>query len=143
MTASTRKRRSGHFFQGRYKGILIDKDSYLLELSRYLHLNPVSIFPEDIKECLSNSLEESWEEIVKGKNKGHRNLAIYLFKQHTGLTNKQMGSICGEMSYSAVSKAYHRFKQNLQADTVLKKKVEEVMSNVKGRPHSFLFWVTA
>lgn len=36
-----KKRRSGHFFQGRYKGILIDKDSYLLELSRYLHLNPV------------------------------------------------------------------------------------------------------
>lgn len=231
-----KKRRSGHFFQGRYKGILIDKDSYLLELSRYLHLNPVrakmvkrpqdypyssygsyigqekedivyrdlilgmmgkdqrrakgrykdfvnrgigsklanplkgvyggmilggkrfikemlrrldegslakkefsykrsfvsSVFAEDIQEFLSSSLEQSWEEIVKGKNKGHRNLAIYLFKQHTGLTNKQMGSICGEMSYSAVSKAYHRFKENLEQDTVLKKEVEEVMSNVKG-----------
>jgi REP element-mobilizing transposase RayT len=31
----------GHLFQGRYKAILCDKDSYLLELSRYLHLNPV------------------------------------------------------------------------------------------------------
>jgi hypothetical protein len=28
-------------FQGRYKAFLIDVDSYLLELSRYLHLNPV------------------------------------------------------------------------------------------------------
>ena len=36
-----RHRRSGHLFQGRYKAILIDVDSYLLELSRYLHLNPV------------------------------------------------------------------------------------------------------
>ena len=32
--------RSGHLFQGRYKGILVDKDSYLLQLSRYVHLNP-------------------------------------------------------------------------------------------------------
>jgi hypothetical protein len=36
-----RRNRSGHLFQGRYKAIVIDKDSYLLELSRYVHLNPV------------------------------------------------------------------------------------------------------
>jgi len=33
--------RSGHLFQGRYKAILVDVDSYLLQLSRYIHLNPV------------------------------------------------------------------------------------------------------
>jgi REP element-mobilizing transposase RayT len=33
--------RVGHLFQGRYRGILVDKDSYLLELTRYVHLNPV------------------------------------------------------------------------------------------------------
>lgn len=33
--------RVGHLFQGRYKAILCDKDSYLLELVRYIHLNPV------------------------------------------------------------------------------------------------------
>ena len=31
----------GHLFQGRYKAILCDKDSYFLELSAYIHLNPV------------------------------------------------------------------------------------------------------
>ena len=31
----------GHCFQGRYKAILCDADSYLLELVRYIHLNPV------------------------------------------------------------------------------------------------------
>jgi REP element-mobilizing transposase RayT len=36
-----KRKRSGHLFQGRYKAILVDKESYLLELSRYLHLNPV------------------------------------------------------------------------------------------------------
>ncbi len=33
--------RTGHLFQGRFKGILVDKDSYLLELTRYVVLNPV------------------------------------------------------------------------------------------------------
>jgi REP element-mobilizing transposase RayT len=36
-----RHRKTGHLFQGRYKGILVDKDAYLLELTRYLVLNPV------------------------------------------------------------------------------------------------------
>jgi len=36
-----RRRRTGHVFQGRYKALLIDADSYLLELVRYIHLNPV------------------------------------------------------------------------------------------------------
>ena len=30
-----------HLFQGRYKALLVDGDSYLLELTRYIHLNPV------------------------------------------------------------------------------------------------------
>ncbi len=33
--------RVGHVFQGRFKGILVDKENYLLELSRYIVLNPV------------------------------------------------------------------------------------------------------
>jgi REP element-mobilizing transposase RayT len=33
--------RTGHLFQGRFKAILIDADAYLLELVRYVHLNPV------------------------------------------------------------------------------------------------------
>jgi REP element-mobilizing transposase RayT len=34
-------RRAGHLFQGRYKAILIEKENYLLEVSRYVVLNPV------------------------------------------------------------------------------------------------------
>jgi putative transposase len=33
--------RAGHVFQGRYKAILVEKESYLLELSRHIVLNPV------------------------------------------------------------------------------------------------------
>ena len=40
---NVKRKRSGHLFQGRYKAIVIDRDNYLLELSRYIHLNPVRV----------------------------------------------------------------------------------------------------
>ena len=45
-SAYTRKynqnhRSDGPIFRGRFKSILVDDDSYLLHLSRYIHLNPV------------------------------------------------------------------------------------------------------
>lgn len=48
-----RHNRSGHLYQGRYKSFLIDADSYLKEVSRYIHLNPVRIKKysgKDVKE---------------------------------------------------------------------------------------------
>jgi putative transposase len=65
-----RKRdRSGHLFQGRYKAILVDKDNYLLELSRYIHLNPVRANiverPEDyINSSYSSYIGNRKDEIV-------------------------------------------------------------------------------
>jgi putative transposase len=35
------RRRVGHLFQGRYTGILVERETYLLELARYIVLNPV------------------------------------------------------------------------------------------------------
>jgi len=34
--------RTGHLFEQRYKAFLVDRDSYLLQVSRYIHLNPVA-----------------------------------------------------------------------------------------------------
>jgi hypothetical protein len=41
VTFNLRHRRSGHLFQNRYKSIVCDEDAYLLELVRYIHLNPL------------------------------------------------------------------------------------------------------
>ncbi len=38
---NTRHQRSGHLFQNRFKSILCQEDTYLLELVRYIHLNPL------------------------------------------------------------------------------------------------------
>lgn len=36
-----RHKRWGHLFQNRYKSIICEEDPYLLELTRYIHLNPI------------------------------------------------------------------------------------------------------
>jgi REP element-mobilizing transposase RayT len=41
VTFNLRHRRHGHLFQNRYKSILCQEDTYLLELVRYVHLNPL------------------------------------------------------------------------------------------------------
>ena len=35
------KGKSGHLFQGRYKSLVVEADSYFQELTRYIHLNPI------------------------------------------------------------------------------------------------------
>jgi putative transposase len=41
VTFNRRHRRYGHLFQNRYKSILCQEDAYLIELVRYIHLNPL------------------------------------------------------------------------------------------------------
>ena len=57
-------RRSGHLFQGRYKALLIDADSYLLELIRYIHLNPVRVGMTSVPESYPWSSHASYLSLV-------------------------------------------------------------------------------
>jgi putative transposase len=50
----------GHLYQGRYKSILIDADSYLLTLSRYVHLNPLRL-----KTTSSIDHQSSWHSLQR------------------------------------------------------------------------------
>jgi putative transposase len=228
-----KRKRSGHLFQGRYKAILIDRDRYLLELSRYVHLNPIRAAvvaePEDyvhssyrsfvtrskedivhcdlilemvsqgekggaeryrdyVEEAIGWNLEDplkgvyggaifgglsfikeslrrlgdgilqreeisyrrelqagyeseeiieaicdyfkvSRDDVLKDRAKW-RNMAIYLMKKFTGMTNMQIGQLFGDLSYSAVAKAYQRFSVNLRRDKALRKKVETIRAKL-------------
>ncbi len=235
-----RNGRNGHLFQGRYKGIVIDVDNYLLELSRYLHLNPVrakmvkraeeyghssyrcfiglgrkkgemvyrdriwgmisdhrrrasekyrryveegmkkeSRDPlkriyggailgsgEFVKELLERrevkkteseeiscrrqlrarrGIEElimgvssyfniSPSEVIKGKG-DTRDVAIFLGKKYTGLTNREIGERFGGLSYSGVTRVSQRFEEKMARNVILRKQVEEIddrISNVNG-----------
>ena len=51
VTFNKRHKRSGHLFQNRYKSIVCEEDQYLLELIRYIHLNPLRAgLVKDLKE---------------------------------------------------------------------------------------------
>jgi len=51
VTFNKRHKRSGHLFQNRYKSIVCEEDPYLLELIRYIHLNPLRAgLVKDLKE---------------------------------------------------------------------------------------------
>lgn len=230
--------RNGHLFQGRYKAILVDVDHYLLELSRYLHLNPVraglvkrpeeypyssyrsyitrekeemvhrdriwGMISEDgrngaqkyrrfVEEALGKDLESPLKRVYGGVILGgdkfirdvlrrmegkdvqrqdisyrrqlrvtkdveeiihaigsyfnvtreviledkrvFRNVAIYFSKKYTGLTNREIGSFLGGISYSAITRVYQRFGEKMLKDRELRKQIVEIgniLSNVKG-----------
>ena len=50
---NTKRKKTGHVFHGRFKSIMVDGDSYFLELTRYIHLNPVRAkmveYPQDYR----------------------------------------------------------------------------------------------
>jgi len=52
--------RVGHLYQGRYKAFLIDADNYLLEVSRYIHLNPIKT-----KAFEKKKIEETRDALMK------------------------------------------------------------------------------
>jgi hypothetical protein len=41
---NVKRKRSGRLFQGRYKAILVEADSYATKFSRYIHLNSVRVW---------------------------------------------------------------------------------------------------
>jgi len=69
-----RHRRHGHLFQNRYKSILCQEDSYLLELVRYIHLNPLRAtivknlmalnnYPYCGHSCLLGKAAHDWQDV--------------------------------------------------------------------------------
>ncbi|WP_246125718.1 transposase [Geobacter argillaceus] len=61
-----RHHRSGHLFQNRYKSIVCEEDAYLLELVRYIHLNPLRVGLVDSLDDL-DSYKWSGHAVIMGK----------------------------------------------------------------------------
>lgn len=78
MYFNTKYKRSGVFFQGRYKAIIVEKEEYLLHLSRYIHLNPVEL------------IEPQWKERgIKDKNKVFSFLENYRWSSYPDYIGKK------------------------------------------------------
>lgn len=68
-----RHRRCGHLFQNRFKSMLVEEERYLLELVRYIHLNPVrgamvprledlDAYPWTGHACVLGNADHSWQD---------------------------------------------------------------------------------
>lgn len=105
-----RHHRVGHIFQGRYKAILIQKDSHLLEVCRYVVLNPVR--------AKAVKSPEQWEW-------SSYQATVGLEKSHSCLTTELVLSQFG----SKTGLARQRYKEFVKAGIG----EEPIWSNLKGQ----------
>jgi putative transposase len=76
-------KRDGALFRGRYKAILVEKDSYLSQVSRYIHLNPVTA---KIVKCPEDYKWSSYSYYLNPRNKPewlHVNAVLAQMNSHT------------------------------------------------------------
>ena len=121
---NTKWKRIGHLFQGRYRALLVEKDSYGVELSRYIHLNPVRA--ELVKEP-SDYLWSSYQAYVGMKNS-------WTWLQRNYLLG-QMGK--GE---KAAQKEYQRFVEEGMGGPISDPLQKTVAATLLGS-EKFIEWV--
>jgi putative transposase len=127
-----RHQRVGHLYQGRYKSILVEKETYLTELSRYIHLNPVrtrELETEDARVRWQYLLDYRWS-----------TLPGYL-KPQDRWPGVDYGLVLGEFNGDNPKgrRAYgKRIREDLVGGIELKEKI--VGGCVLGRP-GFIQWV--
>jgi REP element-mobilizing transposase RayT len=91
-----KRKRTGHLLHGRFKSILIDKNSYLLELSRYIHLNP-----------LRAHMVEKLEEYP------YSSYQAYIYSQKETMVSRNLiwGMVSPDRNHA--SEAYRRFVEEM------------------------------
>ncbi|MCK5511849.1 MAG: transposase [Thermodesulfovibrionia bacterium] len=116
--ANNRHKRVGHLFQGRYKAIIVEKENYLLELGRYIHLNPVragivkraseyrwSSYREYVKENSNNTITDTGDTLYlfsKIRAEAMRKYQEFVFVRNTKESPLQeaVGSVLGGEAFT-------------------------------------------
>ena len=130
-----RHRKVGHLFQGRYKAILIDKDSYLIELSRYIHLNPWRV-----RSGARDPLRYPWSSLraYTGKEKAPRWLVtdeiLGSFGQRQGKAQRAYGEFVREGIQKGVKTPWEGVRwQSLLGPRDFVEEIEERFLRDRGR----------
>jgi len=112
-----RHHRVGHLYQGRFKAILVEADAYLLEVSRYVHLNPIRIQSkreEGIKENLKAVEDYPWSSL-KG----------YLYRR------KKMSWVIYDKILEYVQRSQRRYREYIEEG--LRKGVSTPWEEIQGQ----------
>jgi REP element-mobilizing transposase RayT len=114
VTFNKRHKRSGHLFQNRYKSIVCEEDQYLLELIRYIHLNP-----------LRAGLIKDLKELDKYPWTGH---SAIMGKRENPLVPKQQAN---DFPFAETRIAFSQFRPETEKATI---NPENPVDPVKNKP---------
>ena len=104
-----RHKRQGHLFQNRYKSIVCEEDPYLLELTRYIHLNPLRAgmvrtikelarYPWSGHSALMGTMKREWQdtgEILRYFGEGKRSIKRYAAFVEEGISRGKREDLVG------------------------------------------------
>lgn len=131
-----RHRRHGHLFQNRYKSILCQEDTYLLELVRYIHLNPLRAkivkslkesdkFPYSGHSALMGEVNRAFQDTnyvlrLFGKNVSASRQAYRVYVEKGIVQGRRPELVGGGLIRSAggwsAAKAVHRAQDHMKSD---------------------------
>jgi len=156
-----RHRRHGHLFQNRYRSILCQEDTYLLELVRYIHLNPIRAglvqdlnaleeFPFSGHGVLVGKIENEWQDaqyvlrLFDKKNTGARRRYNRFIKK--GLSMGKRSDLVGgglirsyggwsQIKAFRISKAHIKGDERILGDSDFVQQVLEAANEKMTRKH--------
>ena len=132
-----RHKRVGHLYQGRYKAILVEGDIYLLELSRYLHLNPIRIKPHKGK-----GYTEQWRVLEKYRWSSLRGYLKATERESWVNYDEVLGQVGGSRNRyrqfieEGLERGYNTPWENLKGQVILGR--EEFVRKLKGKTNGKL-----
>lgn len=105
MYFNTKYQRSGSLFQGTFKAIHIDEETYLTHLTRYIHLNPLELKEPNWKEKGVKNWNESYKFV---KSYPWSSFSDYIGQNNYGLIlNKEvMGELYNSSQYESFTKEW-------------------------------------
>ncbi len=84
----------------------------------------------EILDHIAASYRASPKDILGGKPSEAKKVAIYLVKRLTGMTNRDIGTHFGELSYSAVAKVCRRLEEEIAKNRTLRRTVTMVYQDL-------------
>jgi putative transposase len=121
----------GHLFQGRYKSYLCDKDTYLLNLVRYIHLNPVRAGL--VKDAAGYQWSSHGDYVHGTKGLVDTDKVLRLFSERIGIARQKYMEFMTGSDSNASPSPYAAYEQQIIGDECFIEKVEERTENVEKR----------
>ncbi len=121
----------GHLFQGRYKSYLCDKDTYLLNLVRYIHLNPVRAGL--VKDAAGYQWSSHDDYVYGTKGLVDTDKVLRLFSERIGVARQKYMEFMTRDNSDTNPWPYAAYEQQIIGDECFIEKVEKRTENIEKR----------